>query len=299
MTTESIFLTKVRTPAGKAAARLLIASLQTFGGALRDCPFWVFATAPQHEPCRDLAGPQVEVFPLTVPEKLRRYPFGDKVLACARAEEMAPAGVKSLVWLDLECLVVQPPVLFALDDEFDAALRPVHIRNVGLPRTAPLDPFWAGIYAALGLSDIALTVESFVGRQPLRAYFNSHGLAVRPGRGLFGRWHEHFSRLVGDTAFQEAACADDLHQIFLFQALLSALVASTVAPERLRILPPTYNYPYNLHTQVPDERRAAALNDLVCFTFEGRTVCPDAVTDIAIREPLRSWLKERGCPANR
>jgi hypothetical protein len=290
MNPDTIFLTNVRTPAGQSAARLLIASLRAFGGALRDCPCWVFATDPQREPCRDLVGPQVEVFPLPVPAALRRYPFGDKVLACARAEELAPAEVKALVWLDLQCLVVQPPMLFALGDEFDVALRPVHIRNVGLPAEAPLDPFWTGIYAALGLSDVPLTVESFVDHQRLRAYFNSHGLSARPTLGLFRQWHELFCQLVGDAAFQAAACADQLHQIFLFQALFSALVASTVAPERLRILPPSYNYPYNLHAQVPADRRPAALNDLVCLTFEGRTVQPDVVTDIAIHEPLRSWL---------
>ena len=63
-----------------------------------------------------------------------------------------------------------------------------------------------------------------------------------------------------------------------------------------RIAPPTYNYPYNLQSQVPDDRRAAALNDLVCFTFEGRTLQPDAVTDTAIHPPLRSWLKVRFPP---
>jgi hypothetical protein len=107
---------------------------------------------------------------------------------------------------------------------------------------------------------------------------------------LFGRWYELFQRLVGDEQFQAAACRDDLHQIFLFQALWSALVASSVDPQRIRILPPTYNYPYNLHDRAPADRRAAALDDLVCFTFEGRTVHPDAETDVEIREPLRSWL---------
>jgi len=176
MTTRSIFITKVRIPAGEAAARLLIESLQTFGGEMSGCPVWVFASDPQNEPCRDLAGGQVQVFPLAVPEALRQYPFGDKVLACARAEALAPAGVRSLIWLDLECLVVQPPLLFDLGDKCDAALRPVHLRNVGLSPSEPPDAFWKGIYAELGIDDVHSTVYSFIDHQPLRAYFNSHGL---------------------------------------------------------------------------------------------------------------------------
>lgn len=288
---RSIFLTKIRTPAGKAAARLLIESIQTFGGEMSGCPIWVFTTDPQNERCRDLASAQVQVIPLTVPPAIAAYPFGDKVLACAHAEAIAPGNVQSLIWLDLECLVVQPPLLFDLGNEFDAALRPVHIRNVGLGPADPLDAFWRGIYAAVGVEDVDFTVETFVDRQPLRAYFNSHGLAARPGLGLFQRWYQLFERLVDDDQFQAAACQDERHQIFLFQALWSALVVSSVRPQRVRILPPSYNYPYNLHGQVPPDRRAAALSDLVCFTFEGRTMHPDAVTDVEIGEPLRSWLQ--------
>ncbi len=257
------------------------------------CPIWVFATEPQTEPCLDLAGSQVEVFPLPIPEVLKHYPFGGKVLACARAEEKAPAEVQSLVWLDLECLVVQQPLLYDLGDEFDAALRPVHHRNVGLSPAEPLDAFWEGICHALGIQDVNLTVDSFIGSERLRAYFNTHGFSVRPGLGIFHRWNELFERLVCDKPFQETACRDEIHRIFLFQALLSALIASSVDQQRIRILPPTYNYPYNLHDRVLGGQRAAALNDLVTLTFEGRIIHPKAMTDIEIREPLRTWLETR------
>lgn len=293
MTEHAIFITKVRTPAGKAAARLLIESIQTFGGEMSGCPVWVFATDPQNEPCRDLASQQVQVLPLSVPEAVKDYPFSHRVLACARAEALAPAGVQSLVWLDLNCLVVQPPVLFDLGAEFDAALRPVHIRNVGLPPSEPLDVFWKGIYAAIGVEDVHSTVDSFIDSQCLRSYFNSHGLAVKPARGLFHRWYEHFEHIASDEEFQAAACQDECHQVFLFQAIFSALAASSLDAQQIRILPPTYNYPYNLQDQVPEDRRAVTLNDLVCFTFEGRTIHPNGVRDIQIREPLRSWLEAR------
>lgn len=293
MLSQAIFVTKVRTPAGKAVARLLIESIQSFGGAMRDCEIWIFATDPEVESCREFASSRVRVFSLLVPEALKRYPFGDKVLACARAETQAPVGVQSLIWLDLECLVIQPPTLYHLGDQFDVALRPVHLRNVGLSASEPLDDFWKGIYSELGIADVARTVESFIDCQRLRAYYNSHVLSVNPGRQLFGRWLVHFERLLEDETFQGRACQDERHRVFLFQALFSALVASSVAEHRVRILPSSYNYPYNLHSRIPDGRRAAALNDLVSMTFEGRSIDPKVVMDIEIREPLRTWLETR------
>ncbi|MCI0475215.1 MAG: hypothetical protein L0Y55_03135, partial [Anaerolineales bacterium] len=111
-----------------------------------------------------------------------------------------------------------------------------------------------------------------------------------PQKGLLRRWFELFEKLVGNQEFQARACADERHQVFLFQAILSALLVTSLDPQRIHILPPTYNYPYNLHARVPLEHRAHALNDLVCFTYEERSIDPSAMTDITIREPLKTWL---------
>jgi hypothetical protein len=225
-----------------------------------------------------------------VPDAIKSALFSEKVYACAQAEAMAGLDVGTLAWIDSGCLVVNPPVLYALGDDFDAAFRPVHIQNVGLRVDQPLDTFWQGIYAAVGISDASTTVQSFIDRQILRAYFNSHAFAVNPALGLLRRWLEHFQGLVCDDAFQQAACQDEPHEIFLFQALLSALIAKEVNPARLRILPPEYNYPFNLQGRVPAEHRARALNDTVTFAYEDRSLNPAKITDIIVEEPLHIWL---------
>jgi hypothetical protein len=288
--TQTLFLTSVRSAHGKVCAQILIDSIRAFGGALRDCPIWIFEANSQKAACQDLAGTGIQVIPLNVPETVRDYIFGDKVYACAQAEAMAPPEVQSLVWIDPICVVVNPPMLLDLSNAFDAAVRPVHIRNVGLLATDPLDVFWKTIYAAVGVNDIASTVESFVDGQRIRSYFNSHAFAINTAKGLLRRWFALFEKLVCDQEFQTRACADERHQIFLFQAILSALLATSLDPERIHILPPAYNYPYNLHTRVPSEGRAQSLNDLVCFTYEERSIHPSEMKDIEIREPLKSWL---------
>jgi hypothetical protein len=283
-----LFATLVRTPAWRPGARLLVDSIRAFGGPLGGCPIWVFETGDPGPAILD-----AESWPLALPEALATAFFAAKVYACARAEALAGPQVTSLVWISPDCLVLNPPLLMALGPGCDAAVRPVHIRNVGLPVTGPLDPFWAAVYRAVGVDDVALSVESFVDRQGLRAYFNSHVLSVDPSLGLCQEWFDRFAALATDEEFQAGPGRDRLHRIFLHQAVLSALLATRVAPDRLRILPPDYSYPYNLQDRVPPDRRAAALDDLVCIAREDRPLHPDDVRDIAIREPLRSWLAAR------
>ncbi|MCB9419842.1 MAG: hypothetical protein H6667_08555 [Ardenticatenaceae bacterium] len=286
---RTIFLTLVRTSAEKDYGRILIDSIRDFGGELSQCPIWLFEADPQNASCTSLVDEQVKIFPLGVPDSVKGYFFASKVWACAQAEAMA-SDVQSLIWIDPVCLVIQPPLLFELDGAVDTAVRPVHIKNVGqLPEESP-DSFWQKVYNVVGLADLRMTVETFVGKQQIRAYFNTHAFAVNPAKGLLHEWFTLFEQLVRDKDYQKAACPDQLHQIFLHQAIWSALLAARLPLERVRILPPDYNYPYNLHQSVPPERRAAALNDLVCAAYEERSLDPQLMDDIAVQEPLRSWL---------
>jgi len=182
----------------------------------------------------------------------------------------------------------------AVDAPRDAARgtpRRAALEDPGRAAGVPSDTTGDARRAATGSGRSGLTVESFVEGETLRPFFNSHGFALRPGLGLCRRWLEAFEELVGDAAFTAAACADELHRVFLFQAVLSAVLDVTVGPSRLRLLPPTYSYPYNLHGRVPAARRATALEDLVSVVYEGRSLRPAEVADVAVGEPLRSWLE--------
>lgn len=289
----ALFVTLVRSNYGLSCARLMIDSLRAFGGELSLSPLWVFEADPIGVPCDSLAGPAVRILQLDMPDEVRHYLFADKVYACAQAEQLAAAETRSLAWIDPVCLVVKPPTLLVLDADSDAAVRPVHIQNVGLLANQPVDSFWRQIYKRLGVRDIHMTVESFVDCRHLRAYFNSHSFVVNPELGLMRRWAEHFRSLVTDQEYQRTACQDEQHRIFLFQAVMSALLVTRVSRQRIRILPPDYNYPYNLQDQVPADRRAKELNDLVCIAYEERSLDPETMDDISVAEPLRSWLAAR------
>ncbi len=289
---QTVFVTWVYSVRQRWCARLLIDSIRSFGGALSECPIWLFEANPSQVPCDDFENKAVRVLPLTLPDPVRHYAvyLAHKVYACAQAEELATPKVQSLIWLSPPCLILKPPVLFDLAGSFDAAVRPVHIKNVGNLAGEPVDAFWKGVYQAVGVCDIQSTVESFVDVRHIRAYFNSAAFSVNPSAGLFRRWSECFEALVRDQEFQSGPCQDERHRLFLHQAVLSALIVTMLDPERIRTLPPDYGYPYNLHQDVPQDRRATALDDLVCAIYEERSVDPHVMDDIEVNEPLRSWL---------
>jgi len=293
-TGDSCFVTMVRSEQGEQLARVVIEGLRIFGGPLRDCPVWVFVpdTGRVSQVLPDLE--DVHRLPLTLEVGCPPYPFVEKVYACARAEEIVGPEVRSLVWLSLDCLIVNPPLLFDLAPSpdasgADAAFRPVHHRNIGSLAEEPLDDFWQGVYRALEVEGMNHAVESFVDREMLRPYFNTHGFTLNPELGLARTWSDRFMTLITDEVFQAGPCDDALHKIFLHQAILSTLVAQRLDWARMRLLPPDYNYPLNLLDEIPPSRRAATLNDLVTAVYEDTFPWGE----IEVKEPLLSWLRRR------
>jgi hypothetical protein len=289
------FITLVRSVEEGHRLRLLMGSLRTFGGQLSQAPVWIFWGSDFHP--AQLMDEFTETrgyawIPLAHQASLLHYYFAQKISACAQAEEMAAANVRSLVWLDPSCLVIQPPALFDLNPAYEAAFRPVHIQNIGSLASEPMDEFWETIYRTIGSEDTSFTVQSFVDAQSLRPYFNTHLFSIDPSKGLLRLWLEYFKVLVADQQFQSGACSSELHQIFLHQAILSTLVAKLLPLERIRILPPEYSYPIHLHDKVPHSKRAVALNDLVCAVYEENLPYQQTSSELEIREPLYSWLRK-------
>jgi len=279
------YVTSINTQAEAYQVKLLIESLRRFGGDAGQFPVWLFFTDLQYVDNFSGLG-EVTQFPLEIEPAYRSYPLSEKVFACAMAEEMAGSDVGSLVWLNPDCLIFNPPDLFVLGDQFDAAVRPVHIRNVGSLANTSLDEYWRRVYEVVGVDQIPYTIESFVDRQVIRPYFNTHCFAINPARGILQAWRAFFNTVLQDKTFQETSCRDELHQLFLHQVVLSALLMKSVEKERLLMLPPEYSYPIHLQEKLPATNRVDSLNQLVCMVYEDINL----LDEINILEPIRSWL---------
>lgn len=288
-----LFFTKAGSEDELYSARLLVESLREFGGQLSSCPIWLFDFHASGGEVDHQSGLDVETISARVPESMKGYELADKVHSCAEAERLAPPHIESLVWISPDNLFVSPPDLYILGDSHDVAVRPVHVKNVGLAIGEPLDTYWSRIFEIAGIELPEFSVESYVDRRHLRGYFNSHSYCVKPALGLFRRWSECFEMLLHDGEFQTSSCSEELRRVFLHQAILSALTLSMVNPDRIRILPPSYCYPYNLQEFIPQYRRAASATELVSIVYEDRSLDPAAMTDIKMERPLESWLADR------
>ncbi len=292
MKSNILLISYADSPEEWVRVKILEESLRRFGGEMSHSRILVYDVLGDGIPESISFLEDVEVRKLDVPAGIRNYLFATKVIAMAQAEAEHPDQSLTLTWIDPSCLILNPPGLYELDHNNQAAFRPVHIQNVGLQVKDPLDDYWHSIYQAAGFEDTSRSIESFVDGQLLRVYFNTHAFSIKSGYGLMGRWLELFTRLVKDSEFQTNCCQDQKHRIFLFQAVLSAMIAQALTEEAIRILPPTYNYPYNLQAQIPAGIRASSLSDLVSITYEGRSLDPQKVKDIEISEPIRSFLKQ-------
>jgi hypothetical protein len=288
--TQSVFVMTAVSNQELKQTQLLVKSLRAFGGVMQSCPVWIFVPGDDATARRYFDDLHIQILPLEIPESVKDYWFARKVCACTQAECKASPVIKSLIWVSYDCLIIQPPELLQLDIEMDAAFRPVHETNIGLPVSISPDDYWKGIYQVVNLEEHHIIVETFVDRKQIHAYFNSHIFSWNPAIGLGQQWFDVFAALVSNRDFQLKCCGDIKHQVFLHQAVLSALIEKNITAERLRILPPVYSYPYNLHASVSWDRRAQVLNDLVCIAYEDRSLHPLKVHDIDIREPLKSWL---------
>jgi hypothetical protein len=259
-----LFVSVVTDTSECKTARLLIESLRTFGGPYASSPFWLFH--PETIPAAALPGDldDVHCVPIQMEERLSRYPFAYKVRASAMAEQLAAGITRQLVWLDNNAVLLQPPTLFDLAPSLDLAIRPVHLRNIGSPTSEAIDPFWKKIYENAGLqSPVTESIESLVDSQTLRPYFNCCAYSIRPEKKILQAWWSLFESLVRDSSFQSGPCQDQLHRIFLHQAVFSALVTKQVEWNRIAIVPPNYWYPLHLHQRLMTAGRSLQARDVI------------------------------------
>jgi hypothetical protein len=270
----------------------LIASLRSFGGIMSRSPFLVFHIMERVNIPESSLLLDNDVRPLDVPADICQYWYGFIPAAMAQAEQLFGDRYPTLTWINPACLILNPPLMYHLDGKTQVAFRPVHIRNIGSRRVDPVDKYWQRIYRACGIEEVMVDVESFVDEQKIRAYYNTHALSIKPGLGLMKLWLEIYASLVTDRGFQADCCQDEKHRIFLFQAVLSALVSRSVDPDQVRLLPPEYNYPYNLQSSIPANKRAVSLDALVSLTYEGRPMDPAGIIDIEVPELYRTFLRQ-------
>lgn len=238
-------------------ALLLFRSIRRFAGKYKNAPIYSFQARK---------GPRLKKDTLEMFDKLgvshsteilndefNHYPIGNKVFACARAEESVKEDI--LVFLDSDTVMLNEPIDFQLPAGTFAAVRPVDNKNRGsCGPTDPNDGYWQELYAICKVAE-APYIETVVDAKKIRAYWNAGLIVVRRTTGLFQQWKEDFQTLM-----KEGHIPGD-RITFMDQLALAATFARVA--NRIRTLDYRYNYPLPKRPLLPEPYCRAELEDLI------------------------------------
>jgi hypothetical protein len=243
----------------ESQAFLLCRSIRRFGGRFRDAPIHAFSPRRGRQPgaaaLARLEGLGIFHHPKPLNEELRGYAYANKILSCARAEEILAEEV--LVFLDTDTLLTGEPSALDLPPDTDFAALPV--ANARMASQGPGDPneaYWRRVYELCGIAAEPFVSAVIDGRR-IRAYFNSGLVAVRRRAGLFARWRDDFLRLMRAGHTSGPAGLAGMDEVSLAATLGRAF-------DRGRVLDLRYNYPLQRVERrlLPPPWRQARLEDL-------------------------------------
>ncbi|MDH3942625.1 MAG: hypothetical protein OEV06_00840 [Anaerolineae bacterium] len=277
----------------------LLESLRAFGGQAAEAPATIVTPCPVEEFSKQewevLAELGAEIIAFEMEPEVRDFPLSALPYAAAVAEEYFEGQAQAIAWLLLDTLVVNPLDSFFLPEGTSFAYRPVHHTLIGSPYNEPLDEYWSLIYHHCRVAEERVfPMETCVGDNVIRPYFNAGILVARPEEGLFTTWRDAFDKLHRHPDFQPFYERDSRYAVFMHQAVLSGVVLSLFTRDAMVELPPTFNYPLHLHhAEMPPSIRPNILNDLTTGRYENHHELLEALSSIEMKEPLKGWLEAR------
>ena len=260
----------------EAQALLLFDSIRQYAGRFRDCPIYALSPRAGHsisKSARDkLDELRVNYIDVILNTECREYGSANRVAAAAYIEEVYPHEI--LVILDSDTLFLREPDKILLPPDVDVAVRPVDLK--GMCTAGPADPFdsyWRDLCRCCGVDYEEIPwIESFVDHHRIKASYNGGLVIVRGKLGILRQWADFFFASVRgrltpyseDRRFRSGAGWIDSSAGRLWgsnQAALSLAIWSNT--RRVQELPPTYNYPLHLHSQIDAATAKAVFPHLV------------------------------------
>ena len=281
-----------------ADALMLSASIREFGGEFSRNPILVLLP---HSP-ELLSGPiqdqfselEVTLETFETSKEILGFPFGAKVMAAARAEELAQSRTKNLIWMDSDALLIQPPYQMLLQEGKLLAYRPVDHTLIGSAYTKPLDDFWKAIYEdCAAKEDNIFPMTASVDRNIIRPYVNAGMLVIDPENSLLQTWAENFGRLFEKEVYLPYYEKNALFKIFIHQAILAGTILSRLSQDDLQELPYKVNYPLHMHKNYPADVKPELMNELISARHDTFFNEEDWREIFPREEPLKSWLEEQ------
>jgi len=274
-------------------ALMLSQSIRDFGETVATDPIWALVPDGGRRMSRGVATAferlDVRLVPFPIDPDIREIPFAIKAVGGAYAESLVAS--ERLVWLDPDVLLLGDGSEFLIPEGVALGYRPVHHRLIGPDWDEALDSFWSLIFDSCEVpEDRVFRMSTNVGEQ-IKPYFNAGVFAVRPERALLQRWLEALVHLAREKAITAHYQAEPLYEIFLHQAVFTAVLLKHLDRSEMFEFGPAVNYPLNLHHDIPAGRRALSLKRLTAIRTEDLLMDPDWRENLPILEPLAPWLE--------
>jgi hypothetical protein len=270
------FVACIEDGALEAQALLLFDSIRRYAGRFRNCSLYALSPRVGH-PISRSARRRLDDLGVKYIEKIlnkdcTEYGSANRVAAAAYIEETYPHEI--LVILDSDTLFLNEPSEFLFESDIDVAVRPVDVKGLSTAGSDDaFDAYWRALCHSSGVDYKQIPWrESFVDHERIKANYNGGLVVVRGGLGIMRRWAEFFFASVGrglrpnpdGLTFRAGAGWVDSAAGRLWgsnQAALSVAIWSST--QRVRELPPTYNYPLHLHEQIDSALAKQAFPRLV------------------------------------
>ncbi len=273
---------------------MFIKSIRRFSGSMQDTPVVVVHESSSELDLSSLILPGVETCLMTIRPEHRDFFYSLKVHACAAAEKLLSGQTETMLYFDSEMLALSSFEEMHLKDNFDVSFRPVMLLNsVGLLPEQTLDGYWKQIFSELGVNGKSIpTVRAYVDEKEIRFYINCEAIVVRPELEIFNKWKNAFVKILDNREFIRQFCSDQLHAIFLHQAVLSATILSEVKQSRIQWMADKTVYSLLLHDKMPVEKKISRACDVPLISYDMRfSGSIEIVNRIPMDEPWFSWVK--------
>jgi len=294
-----VFATFAQDESELEQALVLARSLRSFGGDMKDTPFWLYLPAESSElagKIGDRSPPlNIEVRTSATPEAAMDYYYSGKTFAAGNAEGAATGNFKVLAWLDADNVIVREPKDFLIKGGVCFGWRPVMLKLIGSAYNQPPDEFWSRLYAKLSVKPEAIfPVTTPVDSAQIRAYFNAGILIVRPDRGMLRKWPVFYEKLYSDPFYQEECKKDVKKRIFLHQTALAGAVLNMLNRDEMVCFDERYNYPVFFFEKYPTYKQPKSLDDAVTIRHDGLMYRDKGWRDkMADASKIAQWVKSQ------
>lgn len=185
----------------------------------------------------------VSIHQYDVNQDFYSFPFYDKIQAGAICEQ---SHAQPFLWVDVDSVFFH---ISPKDFQLPICINPVDKKNIGIKADDPISDFWTYILKDIGLSknDYKRTkVTTTISKEFIYPYYNIGMVYLDPSLLIFSNTLKVMKKLLNTPEFQTMLMDNPLNQIFLHQAVFSALVIKFLPSKKISYLKEGYNMPMHL-----------------------------------------------------